>query len=90
MIYGVIMAGGSGTRFWPKSRKRHPKQLLHILGNYSMIQETFRRLNERMPPERIHVITNAEQVDAVKRHLPGLPVPNIVIEPAITRSQVAT
>jgi mannose-1-phosphate guanylyltransferase len=82
VIHGVIMAGGSGTRFWPKSRRRNPKQLLSITGADSMIQETFHRLTGRIPAERIHVITNSDQVDGVREHLPALPASNIVAEPA--------
>jgi len=81
MVHGVIMAGGSGTRFWPMSRKKRPKQLLPITGPRSMIQQTFRRLTGSIPPERIHVITNAEQVDGVISHLPQVPAENIVAEP---------
>jgi len=82
VIHGVIMAGGSGTRFWPKSRRKNPKQLLSITGADSMIRETFCRLAERIPAERIHVITNSAQADGVREHLPELPVRNIVAEPA--------
>jgi len=81
VIYGVIMAGGSGTRFWPKSRRKTPKQLLHITGQLSMIQQTFHRLVQRVPVERIHVITNGDQVDGIQRHLPDLPAGNVVVEP---------
>ena len=81
MIYGVIMAGGSGTRFWPKSRRKTPKHLLHITGELSMIQQTAHRLVRRVPVERIHVITNGDQVDGIRRHLPNLPAGNVVVEP---------
>ena len=81
MIHGVIMAGGSGTRFWPKSRKKTPKQLLPVTGSSSMIQQTFCRLTHRIPAERIHVVTNTEQADGVREHLPELPPANIIAEP---------
>jgi len=81
MIHGVIMAGGSGTRFWPMSRKKNPKQLLSITGSQSMIQETFGRLAASIPPQRIYVVTNAEQTAGVLEHLPQVPRANIVSEP---------
>ena len=82
MIHGVIMAGGSGTRFWPRSRRKHPKQLLHFTGERSMLQETFQRLVGRIPSGNVHIITNCEQTDGVCRHLPELPSENILVEPA--------
>jgi len=81
MIHGVIMAGGSGTRFWPKSRKKNPKQLLSITGAESMIRQTFRRLTPKIPPERVHVVTNCDQLAGVHEHLPELPQTNLIGEP---------
>jgi len=75
------MAGGTGTRFWPKSRKKTPKQLLSITGAKSMIQLTFQWLVPRIPPERIHVVTNSDQLDGVREHLPDLPAANVIGEP---------
>ena len=59
----VILAGGSGTRLWPRSRQSLPKQFLDLTGQGTMLQETFRRLTPLVPPERILVITNAHYVD---------------------------
>ena len=81
MLHGVIMAGGSGTRFWPKSRRKTPKQLLSITGARSMIQETFARLHAAIPAERISVVTNSDQADGVRLHLPELPRQNMIVEP---------
>lgn len=81
MLHGVIMAGGSGTRFWPKSRRKTPKQLLSMTGTKSMIQETFARLNAAIPAERISVVTNSEQAGGVRLHLPELPQRNVIVEP---------
>jgi len=75
------MAGGTGTRFWPKSRKKTPKQLLSITGTESMIRQTFRRLVPMIPAEQIHVVTNCDQLDGVREHLPELPAANLIGEP---------
>ena len=82
MIHGVIMAGGSGTRFWPKSRKKLPKQLLALTSPQSMIQETFARLAKRIPPERITVVASADHAGRIRQHLPTLAPGNVVVEPA--------
>ncbi len=79
--YAVIMAGGRGERFWPRSRSNRPKQFLQLLGKSTMIEETVRRLFPVCPPERVLVITNAEYVGIVRTLLPDLPPENIVGEP---------
>jgi mannose-1-phosphate guanylyltransferase len=81
MVYAVIMAGGSGTRFWPKSTKKLPKQFLKLFGEGTMIQNTARRIEAMIPQERILVVTNEDYVDIVKEQLPGVPDQNIVGEP---------
>lgn len=81
MIYAVIMAGGSGTRFWPKSTKALPKQFLNLFGNGTMIQNTASRIKELIPQERIMVVTNEDYVSIVKEQLPKVPEENIVGEP---------
>ena len=58
MIYAVVMAGGSGTRFWPASRAALPKQLLNLVGDETMIQATLGRLRGLVPPEQSLVVTN--------------------------------
>lgn len=70
MIYAVIMAGGSGTRFWPKSTKAHPKQFLNLFGKSSMIQDTVERLEGFISPENVMVVTNQDYVEIVKKQLP--------------------
>lgn len=75
------MAGGSGTRFWPKSTQTRPKQFLNLFGDRSMLQMTVDRIEELVPYERILVITNDRYVDLVGDQLPGLPAGNIVGEP---------
>lgn len=81
MLHAVIMAGGSGTRFWPESRTARPKQLLPITGNKAMLVETIERLKPLVPLERIWVVTNAAQVNGIKECCPQLPKSNILVEP---------
>jgi mannose-1-phosphate guanylyltransferase/mannose-6-phosphate isomerase len=68
-IYGVILAGGWGTRFWPLSRSQYPKQVLRLLGSESMLQSTVERLLPRIPAERLAVVTNASQAGLIHQEL---------------------
>lgn len=77
----LIMAGGAGTRFWPKSRERRPKQLLPIVGAGTMLQNTVQRLLPMVPAENIFVISNQVQYPGIVEQLPQLPVENIIVEP---------
>ncbi len=81
-LYAVLMAGGSGTRFWPASRERRPKQYLPITGGTPMLAGTADRLEGLVPPERVLVVTAAGQEDEVRRCLPWLPRENLMVEPA--------
>src|SRR6266511_2679733 len=80
--YAVIMAGGGGTRLWPISRKETPKQLLPLLGKETLFQSTVSRLEQIFPPERILVVTVAEQAREMQKQVPPIPVENYLIEPA--------
>jgi mannose-1-phosphate guanylyltransferase len=80
--YAVIMAGGGGTRLWPVSRKNKPKQLLPLLGEETLFQSTVVRLTNLFPPERILVVTIAEQMAEMRGQVPLIPVENYLIEPA--------
>lgn len=80
--YAVIMAGGGGTRLWPISRKEMPKQLLPLLGKDTLFQSTVARLEKLFPPERILVVTVAEQAREMQKQVPAIPVENYLIEPA--------
>lgn len=80
-MIGLIMAGGSGTRFWPLSRKSNPKQFLRLFDNKSMIQLTFERLHSFINAEDIYVVTTKDQRDLVIEHLDLIPKENIIIEP---------
>jgi mannose-1-phosphate guanylyltransferase len=77
----VILAGGSGTRLWPRSRQALPKQFLDLTGQGTMLQETVARLIPLVPAERLLVITNQQYVDLARRQVPELPADNIVGEP---------
>jgi mannose-1-phosphate guanylyltransferase len=81
LIYGVILAGGSGTRLWPRSRAAAPKQLLDILSEKTMLQETVDRLQPLIPPERLLVMTGAVHAPMVGQQVPQIPLENIVVEP---------
>ncbi len=81
MVYAVIMAGGSGTRFWPKSTHKLPKQFLALFGEGTMIQNTAQRIESLIPQEQVMVVTNDRYVDIVKEQLPKVPHANIVGEP---------
>jgi mannose-1-phosphate guanylyltransferase len=80
--YGLILAGGRGTRFWPRSRKRHAKQVLNVTGERTLIQATLDRLTPVIPPERIWILTNDYLRDEIVRQLPEVPAAQIIAEPA--------
>jgi mannose-1-phosphate guanylyltransferase len=80
--YAVIMAGGGGTRLWPVSRKERPKQLLPLLEEQTLFQSTVTRLEKFFQPERILVVTVAEQASIMQGQAPEIPIENYLIEPA--------
>jgi mannose-1-phosphate guanylyltransferase len=80
-LYAVIMAGGVGSRFWPRSKKKLPKQLLNIFGDDTMIQATVKRLEGLIDKKNIYIITNELQSPEIKNQLFDLPVENIIEEP---------
>ncbi len=79
--HAIVLAGGRGTRFWPRSRARTPKQLLNIFGNTTMLVQTVRRLRPLIPSSRVWVVTNAEQAAAVRKQLPGVAASRVLAEP---------
>jgi mannose-1-phosphate guanylyltransferase len=81
MLHAVIMAGGSGTRFWPASRRDRPKQFLTLATDTPLLRMTFERLGDLVPPERVWVVTTAATADASRDILPELPAGNILAEP---------
>jgi mannose-1-phosphate guanylyltransferase len=80
-VCAVLLAGGRGTRFWPRSRTRTPKQLLNITGSETMLRETADRLAPLVPLKNIWAVTNVEQAAAVRRELRGVPAAHILAEP---------
>jgi mannose-1-phosphate guanylyltransferase len=80
--YGLILAGGRGTRFWPLSRRRTPKQVLTITGERSLIQATVDRLRVVIEPRHMWILTNAFVRDEIVRQLPEVPAEQILAEPA--------
>jgi mannose-1-phosphate guanylyltransferase len=81
--YVAIMAGGIGSRFWPMSRTRYPKQFLDILGmGRTLIQQSYDRYSKVVPPANVYVVTSHEYVDIVRAQLPELPASNILAEPS--------
>lgn len=82
MLHTVVMAGGSGTRFWPASRKAHPKQFLTLFGEQSLIQQTVSRCAPVAPPaERAWVVTGASHAVETARQLPQISSQRVLIEP---------
>src|SRR3954466_167288 len=81
MEYGVIMAGGAGTRLWPLSRANMPKQLLPVVKGRSLLQLSYDRLRGVLPAEQIYVCTAAAHRDVVLANLPELPPANLLGEP---------
>jgi mannose-1-phosphate guanylyltransferase len=81
--YGIIIAGGAGTRFWPASRRRSPKQLLALAGdpNEPLLASTVRRLAPLIPPERVFIATGALLSDATAQVIPQVPRAHILAEP---------
>jgi mannose-1-phosphate guanylyltransferase len=79
--FAVIMAGGVGTRFWPKSRGRSPKQFLEILNHGTMIENTLERLKPLVDQNDVFVVTNQQQVEMLRRIVPSIPSQNVLAEP---------
>jgi len=80
-MYALILAGGSGTRLWPRSRREQPKQLLDIISERTMLQETYDRISPLILDERIFVVTNEDYVRIVREQLPQIPPGNVIGEP---------
>src|SRR6266481_9682272 len=80
-VHAVILAGGRGTRFWPRSRTRTPKQLLNIVGKDTMLQQTIARLRPLVQADRIWTVTNAEQAAAVRKQVPVAARQHVLTEP---------
>ncbi len=81
-FYGLILAGGRGTRFWPRSRRGRAKQVLKFFGDRSLIQQTVDRLRPVLPPDHLWVLTSDRLRDEIARQLPEIPKRQILAEPA--------
>jgi mannose-1-phosphate guanylyltransferase len=88
-MFAIVMAGGVGTRLWPLSRRRSPKQLLALTGDTSLLQQTVARLGALLKPHDIYVITSAAHVRATQEQLPQIPADNVLGEPLARSTAVA-
>ena len=88
-MFAIVMAGGSGTRLWPLSRRTSPKQLLALTGETSLLQQTVARLGNLLKPHDIYVITSQAHVRATQAQLPQLPEDNVLGEPLARSTAVA-
>ena len=80
-LHAVVMAGGSGTRFWPASRSARPKQVLPLAGGQPLLAATLARLEGLCDPDNVWLVTNPAQLDAVRGAVPDLPKERILVEP---------
>src|SRR6202142_1164866 len=80
-VCAVLLAGGRGTRFWPRSRMRTPKQLLNITGDATMLRQTVQRLESVVDLRNMWVVTNVEQAARVRREMRGTPPGQVLAEP---------
>ena len=80
-MYCVIMAGGSGTRFWPRSRENRSKQFLAILGDQTLIQNTIKRCRDLVEVNNIFIVAKKSQKKLIETHLSSVPVENLIYEP---------
>ncbi len=88
-MYAIVMAGGAGTRLWPLSRRKTPKQLLSLAGDASLLQQSVSRLAPMLDPKDIYVITSQAHVRVTREQLPHLPPDNILGEPLARNTGVA-
>lgn len=88
-LYAVIMAGGSGTRFWPLSREAMPKQLLRIDGGETLIQQTIARVSPLVPADRIYIVTNKNHAEQIRFQVPEIRKENYIIEPVAKNTAAA-
>src|SRR5215468_9846539 len=89
VTHAVVLAGGRGTRFWPRSRTRTPKQLLNIVGKETMLEQTVARLRPLIPAERVWTVTNAVQAGAVRKQVPAAARKRVLVEPKGLNTAVA-
>lgn len=88
-FYAVIIAGGSGTRLWPKSRKKTPKHLLDLFGTGSLLRMTYERIAPLLSNDKIFVVTHHSHVEQIRTQLPEIPAENIIAEPVAKGTAMA-
>lgn len=81
MLYALILAGGKGTRLYPLSRAKNPKQFLKVINNKSFLRNTVDRIKPLVSKENIYVVTNKEYIDKVYEELPEIDRKNVFVEP---------
>lgn len=83
MIYAIILAGGTGSRFWPFSRELEPKQFIKLIDNRSLLQNTIRRIENFIQPENIYIVTNKNYLYDLRKQIENFAIPsgNIILEP---------
>ncbi len=89
MIYAIILAGGKGERFWPKSRENRPKQLLSLVAEKTMVEETIERILPTVPLENVVIVTTSELGNTMRSLLPGIKKSNLLLEPIGRNTAVA-
>lgn len=89
MIYAIILAGGKGERFWPKSRENRPKQLLSLVAEKTMVEETIERILPTVPLENVVIVTTSELGNTMRSLLPGIKESNLLLEPIGRNTAVA-
>jgi len=80
-LYAVILAGGKGERFWPKSKRKRPKQLIRLISDKTMIEETFSRITRLIPKERVIIVATADIKDSIQSMFPWATADNLLVEP---------
>src|SRR5512135_440778 len=71
-VFAIILAGGSGTRFWPLSRESSPKQMLQIVGEDTLLRQTVKRVQDFVPPQNIWIVTTEDKAQETRFHLDSL------------------
>ncbi|MCH7497512.1 MAG: mannose-1-phosphate guanylyltransferase [Candidatus Marinimicrobia bacterium] len=81
-MHSVILAGGAGTRFWPKSRRQRPKQLLHLINSQSLFAQTAQRLGKALGSDKLYVVASADIISSIKAEGDHIPAANYIVEPS--------
>jgi mannose-1-phosphate guanylyltransferase len=82
-VYAVILAGGIGSNLWPLSRKKMPKQFLHLFNGDTMLQNTVERIAGAVPPENIYIVIGRQHARLIHEYVPGFDMDNVIVEPSV-------